>query len=193
MTELKKISFSYGNKMIFRDFSHIFAAGKITAVTGPSGAGKTTLLRLLAGLEKPISGEATADSPAAVLFQEPRLCPWLTAMRNVSLVLRGKDADERATVWLERVGLRTESNGYPHELSGGMQQRVALARTLAYAEDCPLVLLDEPFKGLDKALREEIEKTTYDALRGKTVVMVTHDETDAAKADCRLEILPYKE
>ena len=193
MTELKKVFFSYGEKQIFRDFSHAFPTGKITAVTGPSGAGKTTLLRLLTGLIRPDSGEVITDSPAAVLFQEPRLLPWLSAAENVALVLNDeKNAAEKAEEWLGRVGLKKDANRYPDELSGGMQQRVALARTLAYAVEraCPTVVLDEPFKGLDKALYEETVALTRETLKGKTVILITHSEAEAAWADERLEVLP---
>lgn len=190
-TELKNVFFSYGEKEIFRDFSHVFPSGKTTAVIGPSGAGKTTLLNLLAGLIRPAKGEITVPAPIAVLFQEPRLCPWLTALKNVELVLNGKkNAPAKGAEWLSRVGLGKELNAYPDELSGGMQQRVALARTLAYAEDCPIALLDEPFKGLDKALHEEMTSLTRDTLKGKTVILITHSETEAALSDEILEIRP---
>lgn len=192
MTELKNVFFSYGEKEIFRNFSHVFPTGKTTAVTGPSGAGKTTLLRLLTGLIRPDRGEVITDSPVAVLFQEPRLLPWLTAAKNIALVLNDqKNAVEKAEAWLDRVGLKNEANAYPDELSGGMQQRVALARALSYAVDCPCptVLLDEPFKGLDKALYDEMVTLTREALKGKTVILITHSDVEAAWADERLEIL----
>lgn len=190
MIKLQDVSFRYGKKTVFSDFSYTFADAKTTAVTGSSGAGKTTLLRLLAGLEKPTAGKIFVPAPVATLFQEPRLCPWLTALKNVSFVLRNEK--EKAKIYLEKVGLKEETDAYPHELSGGMQQRVALARMLAYAEECPLALLDEPFKGLDKELRKNISDLTFSLLRGKTVVLVTHDEQDLTYADEVLDLSMQK-
>lgn len=180
MTELQNITVKYEDKIIFSEFSHRFAPGKTTAVMGTSGIGKTTLLRVLAGLVRPLSGTVTTDGTVAFLFQEPRLCPWLTAAENVNLVLGNKnhtlpDARDR----LAEVGLGADADKYPEELSGGMQQRVALARTLAYP--APLILLDEPFKGLDAETRKQMIALVRRRTAGKTVVLVTHDPSDAAE------------
>lgn len=181
MTELQHITLSFGEKRIFTDFSYRFAEGKITAIMGPSGVGKTTLLRLLTGLQKPDRGKATADTPVSVLFQEPRLCPWLSASMNVALVLDGKRSLQIAKKWLERVHLSADADRYPSELSGGMEQRVALARTLAYAtaRDCRLLILDEPFKGLDAELRSDMTELIRQCAVGRTTLFVSHEESDA--------------
>lgn len=191
MTALEKVSLSYGEKKVLTDFSHTFAPGKITAVMGPSGVGKTTLLRLICALEKPDSGRVIADGPIAVLFQEPRLCPWLNAAMNVALPLEGKKSLPVAKDWLEKVGLSADTERYPSELSGGMEQRVALARTLAYAveKDCPLLLLDEPFKGLDADLHAAMIALIRQSAAGRTVILVSHDESDIQQlADCTLTL-----
>lgn len=154
--------------------------GEIVAVMGPSGAGKTTLLRTIAGLAAPQSGRV--DRPrgrVAMVFQDPRLLPWRTALQNVELVCDA-DAADRAQTWLERVGLANESDLYPAQLSGGMRQRVAVARALAH--DAPLVLVDEPFANLDaataRALQDEL--ATHLVEQRRTVLWVTHNGAEAA-------------
>ncbi|MGM9636424.1 MAG: ATP-binding cassette domain-containing protein [Eubacteriales bacterium] len=183
MTEVQNVTFSYGEKIIFRNFSHIFAENRITALMGPSGVGKTTLLRLISGLLVADSGRIQTDSPFSMLFQEPRLCPRMSISDNLRLVLGGKEALPMARKWLERVHLESDADRRPRELSGGMLQRAALARTLAYAEhtDCRLVLLDEPFKGLDVDLHDEMLSLIKTATAGRTVILVTHDPGDSER------------
>lgn len=183
MTEVQNITFSFGEKEIFRDFSHVFAENRITALMGPSGVGKTTLLRLIAGLLIPDSGQIHADAPLSMLFQEPRLCPWMSIVENLRLVLGGKETLPAAMKWLEQVHLESDAKRLPRELSGGMLQRAALARTLAYAEqkDCRLILLDEPFKGLDVNLHDEMLSLIRRATTGRTVILVTHDPGDSKR------------
>ena len=183
MTELQNITLSFGEKRIFTDFSYRFAEGKTTVIMGPSGVGKTTLLRLLIGLQKPDQGKVAADAPVSVLFQEPRLCPWLSAAMNVALVLNGKQSLPLAKKWLARVHLSEDADHFPSELSGGMEQRVALARTLAYAteRDCRLLILDEPFKGLDAELRSDMIDLIRQCAVGRTTLLVSHEENDAAQ------------
>lgn len=155
--------------------------GEVVAVMGPSGAGKTTLLRTVAGLAAPDSGaiERPGDR-VAVVFQDPRLLPWRTALENVELACE-PGGKHRARDWLGRVGLASDVDLFPAALSGGMRQRVAVARALAY--DAPLVLVDEPFASLDgptaTALRDELATHLRDQKR--TVLWVTHhqDEADA--------------
>lgn len=181
MTELSDVCFSFENKPILRNFSYRFEPNKITALMGPSGAGKTTLLRLLAGLLFPQSGTIIVDTPIAMLFQEPRLCPWLSALENIALVLGKGDHKAEAAEWLSHVSLQEDANTFPKQLSGGMQQRVALARTLAFAKakGCGLILLDEPFKGLDPILKAQIADLIVVTAKNKTVILVTHDTSDA--------------
>lgn len=159
--------------------------GDTLAVMGPSGAGKTTLLRTLAGLDRPDRGQVhRAPGRVAMVFQEPRLAPWCTALENVELVL-APAARAKAAAWLERVGLGDALHVYPSALSGGMRQRVAVARALAI--DAAIVLVDEPFSNLDAttaaALRDDL--TAHLHLLGRTTIWVTHDAEEAATVASR--------
>ena len=142
------LSFAYPGKPIFHDLSLVLPERGVTALSGPSGCGKTTLLRLIAGLETPQAGRIDGPDPAriALMFQEDRLIPRLAARRQIALVRpTGRSTD----AWLEAVGLGAEGDTPPESLSGGMRRRLALARCLAYGEDKALLLLDEPFTGVD--------------------------------------------
>lgn len=154
--------------------------GEIVAVMGPSGTGKTTLLRTVAGLAEPDGGSINRSrGRVAMVFQDPRLLPWRTALENVELVCE-PDNKLQARSWLSRVGLANETDIYPGALSGGMRQRVAVARALAH--DAPVVLVDEPFANLDdgtaSALRNELALHLRDLHR--TVLWVTHHQNEAA-------------
>jgi iron(III) transport system ATP-binding protein len=168
--------------------------GRITALLGPSGSGKSTLLRAIAGLERLDGGEirlgdtlwtgpgrhlAPEHRRVGMVFQDYALFPHLTALANVAFGLKGPDARAIAQTQLESAELGHKANAYPHELSGGEQQRVALARALAPAP--AIVLLDEPFSGLDRRLRQDLRERTVDTLRqaGATALMVTHDADEA--------------
>ena len=158
--------------------------GEFFTLLGPSGCGKTTLLRIALGLLAPDGGAVeNAFSKTAAVFQEPRLLPWATALENVNLVLSdNKTTREKAKTALESVGLAEALDKYPQELSGGMQQRVALARALAVEGD--LLVLDEPFKGLDEELRQNMM-----ALVSRTnaaILLVTHEEEEAAALGCEI-------
>ena len=184
MLELTKISHSYGDRRILADITFALAPGQRIALMGPSGCGKTTLLKIALGLLAPTEGTVrnTFLRPAAV-FQEPRLLPWRTAAENVALVLGDrKNALPQALAALERLELEEAGDKYPRELSGGMQQRVAIARALAADPD--LLVLDEPFKGLDEALRRRVLETV-----GRTeaaVLLVTHEEWEAEAPGCQI-------
>lgn len=176
----ENISLSYGNKPVLSDMTLHIAAGEHAALMGPSGCGKTTLLRLAAGLLTPDRGAVTVSTRRiAYAFQEPRLLPWRTAAENVNAVLGDKAAAmPRAMEWLEAVGLADAADKFPRELSGGMAQRVNLARALAFDGD--LLLLDEPAKGLDETRRSDILALLREhASRGKTVLLATHDFREA--------------
>lgn len=168
--------------------------GRFVVIVGPSGCGKSSLLMMMAGLLQPTSGEVicsgrtmTGPDPDAVgvVFQEASLFPWLTAQNNVEfpLSLRGMpkaERAERALARLELVGLKGFGDRYPHELSGGMKQRVSIARGLV--QDPPVLLMDEPFSALDEQTRISMGDellTIWEATR-KTVVFVTHSLTEAA-------------
>jgi len=173
------------------------SCGRVTVLLGPSGSGKSTLLRAIAGLERLDSGEIKSgddiwDSPTTfrqpehrrvgMVFQDFALFPHLTAAQNVAFGLTqmsASDRQARAMDLLKNVELEHRSNAYPHELSGGEQQRVALVRALAIEPD--VVLLDEPFSGLDRRLRSDMRSETVATLRaaGIAALIVTHDAEEA--------------
>lgn len=162
-------------------------AGEFVAVLGPSGCGKSTLLRLIAGLEQPTTGSVRigeqgvsgVDPRCAVVFQEPRLFPWKTIAANVALGARRHQGAVNTAELLDRVGLTGFDRAYPHQLSGGMAQRAALARGLAGRPD--VLLLDEPFAALDALTRMEMQDLLVDVsqISQPTVLMVTHDVDEA--------------
>ena len=165
--------------------------GRITCLLGGSGVGTSTLLRLLAGLPTGVEFQGQVDTlPAAVMGQDPGLFPWLSVARNVGLGarLRSEPADPaRIDARLAAVGLEGFGDRLPAQLSGGQRQRVAIARTLA--EDRPLVLLDEPFSALDSRRRLEVGEMAARLLRGRTVLMVTHDPAEAARLGDRIVVM----
>ena len=177
MIRLKNVEKRFGDQTVLRGVNAEFSAG-ITALLGASGGGKTTLLRLIAGLETPDAGtvSGTEGKKICFLFQEPRLLPWLTAGQNVQAV-QEKHPSVSAAEWLERVGLSGAENKFPAELSGGMRQRAALARALAFGGDC--FLLDEPFKEIDAAAKSLLFPLLKRETAGKPVILVTHSEEEA--------------
>lgn len=177
MIRFQALSITYEKTVIKEVTLHVPPAGHI-AFMGPSGSGKTSLLHAVAGLHTPSGGSVhVSSSRIAYVFQEPRLLPWLTTLENTALVLTGPDATDQALAWLNAVGLLDAANKYPHELSGGMQQRANLARALAYNGD--ILLLDEPTASLDTALREDILSLIHDHTRDKTLLLATHSESEA--------------
>lgn len=184
MLELKNISLSYGDLRVLRDVSLRLDPGERIAVMGPSGCGKTSLLRVIAGLQSPDSGTVKlAARRLSFVFQEPRLLPWLTAEENVRLVLPDAHQGEDAAAWLSRFGLSDAADKLPAELSGGMQQLVSLARALVCAPD--LLLLDEPFKALDAAAKQNAIATVSDGTDA-AIILVTHDACEAEALGCRV-------
>ncbi len=183
MLKLENVSLKYGKHNVIESLSYEFTQGKVTLIRGASGIGKTSLLNIMAGLIKPSSGKVIMDAPkTAYVFQEPRLFEWLTVLENISTV--SNEACAREMLSLMRLSDSTKK--YPSELSGGMKQRVSLARALAY--DADIVFLDEPFKGLDSELRCDVADTVFKKLSGKTVILVSHDESDSAYADIVLNL-----
>ena len=176
---IDKLTKSYGSKLALPPFSCTLAAGEIVCLLGQSGCGKTTLLRLLLGLETPTGGSVTGlpDRISAV-FQEDRLCPAFSAVTNVSLALGRQASKEEIAALLRELGLGDALTKPVRELSGGMQRRVAIARSLLMPAD--LYLMDEPFKGLDEDTRKTVMDLVLQRTRGKTLLVVTHDPEEAA-------------
>lgn len=184
MVEVQDLTLAFGENAVLRSVNFALPRGGRAAIMGPSGSGKTTFLRVLAGLQRPDSGTVRVSAQAiACVFQEPRLLPWLTAVQNVNVVLSDRaETLPQAALWLERFGLADAADQYPAALSGGMQQRVALARAMACGAD--LLLLDEPFKAMDDALRRSVMQTVADAAGDAAVLLVTHSAEEAEALGC---------
>ncbi len=180
----------FGKKQVFSDYEITIDPGEITAVMGPSGKGKTTLLRIIAGLEDPDRGKIDLGCQRiSYLFQEDRLLPWLNLYDNLAIVLKGKvefsTADSMILEVLDRMELLDDIDKLPQQLSGGMNRRLSMARSFLYPAG--LLLLDEPFKGLDKALKDRIIDGSWKYYtKGKTVLMVTHSPSDAERLAQRI-------
>ncbi|KOF52033.1 MULTISPECIES: ABC transporter ATP-binding protein [unclassified Achromobacter] len=182
----------FGDLPVVDGFSSQFSTGELVALVGPSGCGKSTLLHLAAGLEKPTQGRILADGkpvqgpdPSRTLvFQEHALYPWLTLRDNVALALEFQKtpkarAREAAREWLARVGLSGFEDYYPHQVSGGMRQRAALAR--AFVAQPQTLLMDEPFGALDALTRLALQDVLRQLIAQEkpTVLLVTHDVDEA--------------
>ncbi len=170
---------AYGEKRVLEDFSLVLPERGVATFFGPSGCGKTTLLHLLAGLLTPERGQIMGREGhiVSMVFQEDRLLPWCTVEENLCLVnpnLSRAEVRER----LERVGLEGARGQYPEELSGGMRRRAAFARALAYGGD--VLLLDEPFKGQDRMVKERLFAETAAFAQRGLVLLITHDPEEAA-------------
>ena len=185
-----------------RDVSVSLPRGRLTTLLGPSGCGKTTLLKIVAGLIQPTAGEVRVDgrrveSPGperAFVFQDFALLPWATVLRNVAfgLELRGaprEAREETARRWIAEVDLAGFEHSYPNQLSGGMRQRVGLARALAV--DAKIILMDEPFSAVDEQTRRKFQEDLLVLLRdrGKTVIFVTHSIEEAVYLSDRIVLL----
>jgi ABC-type nitrate/sulfonate/bicarbonate transport system ATPase subunit len=187
------ISRSFGDVEVLRDFSLDISAREFVAVVGPSGCGKTTLLNLLAGFDKPTKGRVVTNGRVRMVYQQDGLFPWRTVAENIRMGLRHFQDEAARTRELKEmlalIGLEGFEDSYPHQLSGGMRQRVELARALA--GDAEMLLLDEPFSSLDylKRLRLRRELVRLLEERPRTVVLVTHDIEEAAQLADRVVVL----
>lgn len=175
---------------VFRNFNLELDPKEFTVILGRSGCGKTTLLRLLSNLIEPTAGkiEMPENTNIGLMFQEARLMPWLTCEKNIALGLKNPDPGQIAEI-LELVGLKGFEKAYPDQLSGGMQQRAALARTLIRHSN--LILMDEPFAALDAFTRETMQKELLRirAERDCGVVLVTHNIDEALMLADRIVLL----
>lgn len=187
----KKYRLNDGEILALKDVSIEIRQGSFVTIVGKSGCGKTTLLRILSGLEErtggdlssSAAGENSAKPKISIVFQEPRLMPWLTVKQNMAFSLRGEKDSKRAETivdkYLETVGLTAFKDAYPAQISGGMAQRTALGRTLCYEPD--IILMDEPLSALDaynrRLLQDELIRI-FQTLK-KTILFVTHDIDEA--------------
>lgn len=203
IVEVRGVSKIYeGGVEALSDITLDFPEGQLTSLLGPSGCGKTTLLKIIAGLIPSTSGEvlvhgqpvAGPGPERAFVFQDFALMPWANVMRNVSfgLELRGIGKSERQAIaekYIEAVGLRGFENSYPHELSGGMRQRVGLARALAV--DAAVLLMDEPFSAVDEQTRRKFQEDLLllIARERKTFIFVTHSIEEAVYVSDRVVLL----
>ncbi len=190
---LDRVSRSFGAVSVLDDLSLTVEKGEFVVLVGPSGCGKSTLLNVLSGALAPSSGTVTASGVLRTVYQQDGLFPWLTVRDNIALGLRNLPDGEGKARELEEllalIRLAEFAGHYPHQLSGGMRQRVELARALAGRSD--VLLLDEPFSALDyqTRLRLRRELARLLALRPRTVVFVTHDIEEAAQLADRVLVL----
>ncbi|MFC9966855.1 ABC transporter ATP-binding protein [Nocardia ignorata] len=200
--DLESVRVGYGPRTVVRDLDLSIGAGEILVLVGKSGCGKSTLLRAIAGLREPSGGTIRADGDVvtrpsadrALVFQDDALLPWRTARANVELALRLRgvarvERREQALRWLGEVGLTGYADYLPRDLSGGMRQRVQLARSLAGSPRA--VLMDEPFGALDSQTRAEMQRLLVDTWRAHptTIVFVTHDLDEALRLGDRIAVL----
>jgi len=199
---VKGIYKNYGDVEALRDMSLDFPKGQLTSLLGPSGCGKTTLLKIIAGLLIPNQGEVyvndqivTEPGPdRAFVFQDFALMPWASVIRNVAfgLELRKVAKSEREDIarkYIKQVGLDGFENSFPHELSGGMRQRVGLARALSV--DSPVLLMDEPFSAVDEQTRRKFQEELLQLVKNenKTFIFVTHSIEEAVYVSDQVAIL----
>jgi NitT/TauT family transport system ATP-binding protein len=199
---VQNISKNYGDVEALRDMSLEFPRGQLTSLLGSSGCGKTTLLKIIAGLLEPTSGHVEVNGinvsgpgpDRAFVFQDFALLPWATVLKNVAfgLQMRGVAASEREAIaerYIKSVGLAGFENSYPHELSGGMRQRVGLARALSV--DADVLLMDEPFSAVDEQTRRKFQEDLLSLVRdeNKTFIFVTHSIEEAVYVSDQIAIL----
>ncbi len=186
---VKNVSKSFGSKKVLQNLNLTIEPGKISCIMAPSGAGKTTLLRILMGLEEADSGCITGleGKRFSAVFQEERLCEYMTAVENIRLVTPGLDTGS-VVQEMDRLGLGDCCAQPVSQLSGGMRRRVSILRALLAAFD--VLCLDEPFKGLDDARKEQTLAYVKQKAAGRTVLFVTHDEKEALALGAEVILLP---
>ena len=184
MIRINDLTFSFENKPILKNFNMTAEDNSITCIVGKSGIGKSTIVDLICGLKKPESGTVTVEGDKiSVVFQEDRLLPWLSVKDNVKCVSDEKTAE----YWLSRVGLADSAELTPNELSGGMKRRTALARALAY--DGGVLILDEPFHGVDDETKSVLIDVIKQQAKSKTVILITHNKEEIAELSDKIVAL----
>ena len=187
MLTVKDLTFGYGENTILDNFNAELQNGKIIAITGVSGVGKTTLLNLIAGLLPAPAGSIESDfTRPAYIFQDHRLFPWLSALDNVNIVCNDKNiASQTLSLLFEDESV---ADKFPSELSGGMKQRISIARALAF--DADVIFMDEPFKSLDEQTKKRTRDTLFGYIREKGIsgIIVTHDPDDLPFCDSVIEL-----
>lgn len=187
------VSVNFGSVEVFDQISLEISRGEFVAVVGPSGCGKTTLLNLFSGYLKPSTGSVMCAGSVRMVYQHDSLFPWQTAAQNIALGLRELSSEAQRERQLKKmlslINLEEFAGHYPHQLSGGMRQRVELARALA--GDTDILLLDEPFSSLDYLTRLRLRRELARMLEElpRTVVLVTHDIEEAAQLADRILVL----
>ena len=175
---LSDITKSFDDKTVLNGVSFTFQSGSTTCIKGPSGCGKTTLLRIIAGLEQKDGGTISGvPEKISYVFQEDRLCEDFSAVSNITAVTGRTLSKEKIREHLSELGLEESAQKPVRELSGGMKRRVAIARAVCYASE--LLILDEPFKGLDVKLRQSVMDYIKRHADGRTIICVTHDPAEA--------------
>jgi len=193
LVQLNNVAHSYGATAVLKDLNLVVNRGEVVVLVGPSGCGKTTILNLLSGHIQPSSGSIRREGIIRTVYQQDGLFPWLTVSENISMGLRSvsdpKQSKAELRKLLELIHLEDFAEHYPHQLSGGMRQRVELARTLA--GDSDILLMDEPFSALDYQTRLRMRHELVRLLkqRPRTVVFVTHDIEEAAQLGDRVLVL----
>ena len=188
--ELAGVGFDYGATRVIDGLDLAVARGELVVCVGPSGCGKSTLLGLLGGHLKPLRGTVVRTGQSRTVYQDGGLFPWLTVRQNIARGLpRGAPVATKVAEWLEITRLGEFADAYPHQLSGGMRQRVEIARALAAETD--VLLLDEPFSALDYQTRQRMRRELVATLaeRPRTVVFVTHDIEEAVQLGDRVVVL----
>ena len=192
----QSVSRSYGSNIVLQDVSFEVLTGEFVAIVGPSGCGKTTLLNIASGYDHPSSGAVECEGQIRMVYQQDGLFPWRTVRENIELGLReirdAKIREQQAQELLHLIQLESFADHYPHQLSGGMRQRVELARALAGRSD--ILLLDEPFSALDYLTRLRMRRELARILeeRPRTVLLVTHDIEEAAQLADRIFVLSHR-
>ena len=187
------VSYAFGDLAVLRNISMQVQPGEFVVIVGPSGCGKTTLLNLFSGHIKPTSGTIKKEGILRTVYQHDGLFPWLTVAENILMGLREikneSEKNEELKTLLDLVHLGEFADKYPHELSGGMRQRVELVRALA--GDSDILLMDEPFSALDYQARIRLRNELHRLLteRPRTVIFVTHDIEEAARLADRIFVL----